>query len=192
MLHLSAVSQTLRTDLLIARMSAFPRRCHPDFEMPHCLLYFAERGSGPRWSLSLSKSHKSVFWKARPLIPYKGAVSQSLTYSIVRSRALTPLCSQVVTHSPPEWSTFGYGLAYERFTFAGQTLIGINELLDYFFTPKIPSFAALATRNLTTVLAGILIFCCVFGLKPVRAFLFCFTSLPKPGKTNSPVFLISL
>ena len=43
------------------------------------------------------------------------------------------------------------------------------KFLDYFFTPKTPSFAALATRNLTTVLAGILIFCCVFGLKPVRA-----------------------
>src|SRR5580693_1990953 len=63
---------------------------------------------------------------------------------------------------------------------------------DYFFTPRTASFAALATRNLTTVLAGILIFCCVFGLKPTRAFLFCFTSLPKPGKTNSPFFLISL
>jgi hypothetical protein len=66
------------------------------------------------------------------------------------------------------------------------------KLLDYFFTPKTPSFAALATRNLTTVLAGILIFCCALGLKPVRAFLFCLTSLPKPGKTNSPFFLISL
>src|SRR5467141_2474782 len=66
------------------------------------------------------------------------------------------------------------------------------KLLDYFFTPKTASFAALATRNLTTVLAGILIFCCVFGLKPERAFLFCFTSLPKPGKTNSPFFLIDL
>jgi hypothetical protein len=63
---------------------------------------------------------------------------------------------------------------------------------DYFFIPRIESFAALATRNLTTVLAGILIFCCVLGLKPVRAFLFCFTSLPKPGRTNSPLFLISL
>jgi hypothetical protein len=44
-------------------------------------------------------------------------------------------------------------------------------VLDYFLTPKTPSFAALATRNLTTVLAGILIFCCVFGLKgfPVAA-----------------------
>src|ERR1700738_3046783 len=66
------------------------------------------------------------------------------------------------------------------------------HFLTYFFTPRTASFAALATRNLTTVLAGILIFCCVFGLKPVRAFLFCFTSLPKPGKTNSPFFLISL
>ena len=46
------------------------------------------------------------------------------------------------------------------------------KLLDYFFTPKTVSFAVLATRNLTTVLAGILIFCCIFGLKPVRAFLF--------------------
>src|ERR1700746_16316 len=62
----------------------------------------------------------------------------------------------------------------------------------YFFTPRTASFAALATRNLTTVLAGILIFCCVLGLKPVRAFLFCFTSFPNAGKTNSPFFFISL
>jgi hypothetical protein len=46
---------------------------------------------------------------------------------------------------------------------------------DYFLTPKTASFAALATRNFTTVLGGIFIFCCVWGLKPVRAFLFCFT-----------------
>jgi hypothetical protein len=53
---------------------------------------------------------------------------------------------------------------------AGATMRGSRaKLLDYFFTPKTASFAALATRNLTTVLAGILIFCCVFGLKPVRA-----------------------
>ena len=32
---------------------------------------------------------------------------------------------------------------------------------------------------MTTVLAGILIFCCVLGLMPERAFLFCFTNLPK-------------
>src|SRR5580692_13056650 len=74
-----------------------------------------------------------------------------------------------------------------------EDLIGASWLpRDYFLTPRTASFAALATRNLTTVLAGILIFCCVFGLKPERAFLFCFTSLPKPGKTNSPFFLISL
>jgi hypothetical protein len=61
------------------------------------------------------------------------------------------------------------------------------KFLDYFFTPKTPSFAALATRNLTTVLAGILIFCCVFGLKPVRAFLFCFTSFAKTGQNKFAV-----
>jgi hypothetical protein len=62
----------------------------------------------------------------------------------------------------------------------------------YFLTPRIASLAAFATRNLTTVLAGILIFCCVFGLIPIRAFLFCFTSFPKPGSINSPSFLIAL
>ena len=35
---------------------------------------------------------------------------------------------------------------------------------------------------------GYLTFCIVFGLKPTRAVLFCFTSFPKPGKTNSRVF----
>jgi hypothetical protein len=29
-------------------------------------------------------------------------------------------------------------------------------------------------------------------VKALRAFLFCFTSLPKPGKINSPFFLLSL
>jgi hypothetical protein len=41
---------------------------------------------------------------------------------------------------------------------------------DYFFAPRIAAFAAFAIRNLTTVLAGILIFSHVFGLFPVRAF----------------------
>jgi hypothetical protein len=63
---------------------------------------------------------------------------------------------------------------------------------NYFFTPRTVSFATLATQNLSTVLAGILIFCCVLGLKPVRAFLFCFTSLPKPGRANSPFFFVVL
>ena len=60
---------------------------------------------------------------------------------------------------------------------------------DYFFTTRTVSFATLATRNFSTVLAGILMFCCVLGFKPMRAFLFCFTSLPKPGRTNSLVVL---
>jgi len=34
--------------------------------------------------------------------------------------------------------------------------VGRFASLHYFFTPKTPSFAALATRNLTTVFAGIL------------------------------------
>jgi hypothetical protein len=50
--------------------------------------------------------------------------------------------------------------------------IGEIALLDYFFAPMIASFATLKTRNLVTVLAGILIFCFVDGLIPVRAFLF--------------------
>ena len=59
-------------------------------------------------------------------------------------------------------------------------------LLNYFFAPRIAFFAGLKTLNLITVLAGILIFCCFFGLIPVRAFLLCFTSFPNPGTTNSP------
>jgi hypothetical protein len=50
--------------------------------------------------------------------------------------------------------------------------IGEIALLDYFFAPMIASFATLKTRNLVTILAGILIFCFVDGLIPVRAFLF--------------------
>jgi hypothetical protein len=63
---------------------------------------------------------------------------------------------------------------------------------DYSFTPRTASFAALATRNLTTVLAGILIFCRVLGLKPVRAFLFCFTSFPSALSVsrNTPAVLL--
>jgi hypothetical protein len=84
---------------------------------------------------------------------------------------------------------FGVKRRLVRWIF-GNPLIAITP--NYFFTPRTVSFATLATRNLSTVLAGILIFCCVLGLKPVRAFLFCLTSLPKPGRTNSPVFLIVL
>jgi len=63
---------------------------------------------------------------------------------------------------------------------------------ELFFYSENCVLATLATRNLRTVLAGILIFCCLLGLKPVRDFLFCFTSLPEPGRTNSPVFFVVL
>ena len=68
----------------------------------------------------------------------------------------------------------------------------IRRNSTYFFRPRIASFATLATRNFSTVLAGILIFCFVEGLIPVRAFLLCFTSFPNPGTTNSPFFLVAL
>src|SRR5262249_10218536 len=48
------------------------------------------------------------------------------------------------------------------------------------------------TRNLITVLAGILIVSPVAGLRPSRAFRCCLTSLPIPGIVNSPAFFASL
>ena len=48
------------------------------------------------------------------------------------------------------------------------------------------SFNCFAIRALTTVLAGILIASPVAGLRPMRAFRFCTTSLTIPGSTNSP------
>jgi len=55
---------------------------------------------------------------------------------------------------------------------------------NYFFTPKIASFAALATRNFTTFLALIWIFSPVAGLRPTRALRLTSTSLPRPGMVN--------
>jgi len=52
------------------------------------------------------------------------------------------------------------------------------------------SFAALATRNLTTRLAAILMDSPVAGLRPMRALRFTSTSLPKPGMVK--VFLAFL
>src|SRR5258707_9956231 len=62
--------------------------------------------------------------------------------------------------------------------------------IPYFFgeAPRTASFAAFATRNFRTVFAGILISSPVAGLRPRRAFLFCFTSFPRPGIANSPFF----
>ena len=53
------------------------------------------------------------------------------------------------------------------------------------------SLAALATRNFTTFLAGILIAAPVAGLRPIRAFRSTRTSRPIPGNTNTPFFLTS-
>ena len=64
-----------------------------------------------------------------------------------------------------------------------------EESRDYFF-PRMASFAAFAILNLTTRLAGILIASPVWGLRPVLAFLFLRTSIPKPGSLNP--FLLSL
>ena len=52
------------------------------------------------------------------------------------------------------------------------------------------SLAALATRNLTTVLAGILISSPVAGLRPLRALRLALTSLPIPGNVKAPAFFV--
>ena len=62
----------------------------------------------------------------------------------------------------------------------------------YFFTGAITSLAALATRNLTTVFALILIAAPVCGLRPMRALRSAFTKRPMPGITKTPFFLVSL
>src|SRR5690242_5919119 len=61
-----------------------------------------------------------------------------------------------------------------------------------YFLGAITSFTALATRNFTTVLAGILIGSPVCGLRPMRALRFDCTRRPSPGITNTPFFLVSL
>ena len=54
------------------------------------------------------------------------------------------------------------------------------------------SLAALATRNLTTVLALILMAAPVWGLRPMRALRSAFTRRPMPGITKTPFFFVSL
>src|SRR5579872_4561415 len=65
---------------------------------------------------------------------------------------------------------------------------GVN--VGYYFAPRIASLAALATRNLTTRLAAILMVSPVAGLRPMRALRFTNTNLPKPGSVK--VFLAFL
>ncbi|GIT04860.1 MAG: hypothetical protein CM1200mP29_02710 [Verrucomicrobiota bacterium] len=54
----------------------------------------------------------------------------------------------------------------------------------------IASFAALATVNFTTVLAGMLIVSPVAGLRPMRALRFTSFSFPTPGNVKAPVDLV--
>src|SRR5271167_439219 len=75
---------------------------------------------------------------------------------------------------------------------AGARPASVRTKEHYGFLGAIESFAALATRNLTTVLAGILIASPVCGLRPMRALRFDFTRRPNPGTTNTPFFLVSL
>src|SRR5437588_10619612 len=63
---------------------------------------------------------------------------------------------------------------------------------ENYFLGAIASFAALATRNFTTVLALIWIGSPVCGLRPMRALRCAFTRRPRPGTTNTPFFLVSL
>src|ERR1700689_1210565 len=61
-----------------------------------------------------------------------------------------------------------------------------------YFLGAIASFAALATRNFTTVLALIWMGSPVCGLRPTRALRCAFTRRPRPGTTKMPFFLVSL
>src|SRR5947199_3919641 len=58
------------------------------------------------------------------------------------------------------------------------------------YFPSTATLQAFATRNFTTRLAGILRGLPVCGLRPIRAFRFTKTRLPRPG--NVKVFLASL
>src|SRR5438132_12053221 len=62
---------------------------------------------------------------------------------------------------------------------------------ENYFLGAIASFAALATRNFTTVLALIWIGSPVCGLRPMRALRCAFTRRPNPGTTNTPFFFVS-
>jgi hypothetical protein len=64
--------------------------------------------------------------------------------------------------------------------------------VDYFFTPRTASFAALATRNLTTVFAGILIFCFRLGIKARACFPLLLHQFAKTGQDKFASLLISL
>src|SRR5437763_1054099 len=60
----------------------------------------------------------------------------------------------------------------------------VEENFAYIFAPRTASLHALATRNFTTFLAGILISCPVAGLRPMRALRLTSTNLPRPGRVK--------
>jgi hypothetical protein len=71
-------------------------------------------------------------------------------------------------------------------------MAGLISRMKAYFLGAIASFAALATRNFTTVFAGILMASPVCGLRPMRALRFDFTRRPRPGTMNTPFFFVSL
>src|SRR5262245_55786020 len=70
-------------------------------------------------------------------------------------------------------------LPSERVIFHGSSKFR-SDTPNYFFTPRTVSFATLATRNLSTVFGRNPDLLFYPRIKAVRAFLFCFASLPKP------------
>src|SRR5881396_2906456 len=64
--------------------------------------------------------------------------------------------------------------------------------IQSYFLPSTASFRLFARRNLHTRLAGILRGSPVCGFRPIRAFRFARTSLPNPGRRNTPLFFASL
>src|ERR1019366_2003287 len=108
-----------------------------------------------------------------------------------------------VTSRPPQHSR-AYGREVKVSLHPELLGIGIDEhtaMVGAFFVSSetrvyflgvIASLAALATRNLTTVLAGILIASPVCGLRPMRALRLAFTRRPRPGTTNTPFCFVSL
>src|SRR6201996_7915845 len=79
------------------------------------------------------------------------------------------------------------GLGRAPALFGGRS----QEKPCYFRGGAMLSFAALATRNFTTVFALILIASPVCGLRPMRALRSALTNRPSPGITNTPFFLVS-
>src|ERR1035438_5302047 len=68
-----------------------------------------------------------------------------------------------------------------------NAVFGETRAIYFFFGGTIASFAALAARNFTTILEGILIASPDAGLRPMRALRWTRTKRPRPGIANTPV-----